>query len=258
LNSIATSSELADTCHLKGGILMGLLFGSPRLTADIDLTTTAKANEDSVTGFVDALDAGMTFTARELAYPDYVLRVHSVKRLPRHKFPDGGQWPAIKVKINYANRQNRTHMTRFKAGEAVEVVDIDVSFNEPVTHIEVLGLDGENELLSYSRIELIAEKIRALVQQPIRDRYRRQDVYDLSYILTKYSFNEMELVSLRDTIIAKCASREIKVERISLRHPEIAKRAKADWHTLGAEVVELPDFDDSFSVVVGFYEALPW
>lgn len=38
LNAIADTAPLNEKLYLKGGILMGLAYGSPRQTADIDLT----------------------------------------------------------------------------------------------------------------------------------------------------------------------------------------------------------------------------
>ena len=39
LNSIAMTASLNVEMFLKGGILMGLVYDSPRQTSDIDLTT---------------------------------------------------------------------------------------------------------------------------------------------------------------------------------------------------------------------------
>ena len=261
LNTIATSSELQNTCHLKGGTLMGLLFGSPRFTADIDLTSTAAPVENSIKEFISTLNASMTFTARDLAYTDYVLRVHSSREMPRrHSFSDGSTWPALKIKINYADRQNKSQLEAFEAGRAVEIITIDVSFNEPVTHIEILELEGGNELYAYGLIEVLAEKYRALIQQPIRDRGRRQDVYDIAHILDQDEISLVDKSLLKTAIIAKSMGREVEsaITQQALANPEVAARAKADWMSLGDELEVLPNFDPLFEKVRLFYESLLW
>lgn len=261
LNTIATSSELQNTCHLKGGTLMGLLYGSPRFTADIDLTSTAAPVESSIKEFIETLDASMTYTARALVYTDYMLRVHSYKEKPRpHSFSDGSTWPALKIKINYADRQNRGQLAAFEAGKAVETITIDVSFNEPVTHIEILELDDGNELYAYGLIEVLAEKYRALIQQPIRNRGRRQDVYDIAHILGQDDISLVDKGLLKATIIAKSIGREVEgaITQQALANPEVAAKAKADWMSLEDELEVLPDFDSLFEQVRLFYESLPW
>jgi len=261
LNTIATSSELKETCHLKGGTLMGLLYGSPRFTADIDLTSTAAPVRISIEKFIASLNASMTYTARALVYTDYMLRVHSYKEMPKpHSFSDGSTWPALKIKINYADRQNKGQLAAFEAGRAVEIITIDVSFNEPLTHIEILELEDGNELYAYGLIEVLAEKYRALIQQPIRNRKRRQDVYDIAHLLGQDQISFIDKGLLKSTIVAKSIGREVEkaITMQALANPEVAARAKADWKSLEDELEVLPDFDPLFEQVRLFYESLPW
>lgn len=261
LNTIAASSELQDTCHLKGGILMGLLFRSPRFTADIDLTCTALPAESSIQKFIKTLDGSMTNTARALSYADYILRVHSFKEMPRpHSFSDGSTWPALKIKINYADRQIEGQLRAFEAGKAVETITIDVSFNEPVTHVEILELDDGNELYAYGLIEVLAEKYRALIQQPIRNRSRRQDVYDIAHILNQHEISSADMGLLKTAILAKSMGRKVEgaITKQALANPEVAARAKSDWVSLKDELEILPDFDPLFNQVRLFYESLLW
>ena len=60
---------------------------------------------------------------------------------------------------------------------------VECSFNEVINNIEVLEISPGRALNAYTLSDVIAEKFRALIQQPIRNRYRRQDVYDIYMLL---------------------------------------------------------------------------
>jgi len=111
---------------------------------------------------------------------------------------------------------------------------------------------------AYSLNDLIAEKLRALLQQEQRNRYRRQDIYDIDMLLTQFPFDESEKARLHQTLLKKCDARSIIPSKEALAAPDIIKRAKADWHTLKIEIGELPDFDACFARVNTFYTSLPW
>ncbi|WP_271190539.1 nucleotidyl transferase AbiEii/AbiGii toxin family protein, partial [Dactylosporangium matsuzakiense] len=106
--------------------------------------------------------------------------------------------------------------------------------------------------------ELIAEKLRALLQQPIRNRNRRQDVYDIALLIDENPLGDALRVKILETLIEKCRSRRIEPTRESIDDPEVARRAQRDWETLRLEVSDLPPFEERFAAVREFYRSLPW
>lgn len=113
---------------------------------------------------------------------------------------------------------------------------------------------------TYDFNEIIAEKMRALLQQEVRDRRREQDIYDLYYLLNRQPVTdskEKEDILMR--LRSKSERRNLKVNRESMNNPEIKKRAARDYKNL-VDTIEgdLPDFDISFSFVQSFYRNLPW
>jgi len=78
----------------------------------------------------------------------------------------------LKLKIAYARRGTNEERA-LNEGSASTVIDVDISFNEPLIHVQVLELAGGQELYAYGVIDLVAEKYRALLQQVPRNRYRR-------------------------------------------------------------------------------------
>ena len=163
LNAIARTAPLKVEMFLKGGILMGLAYDSPRQTTDIDLTT-ALAVEGGVGDEVrKLLDSEFPRAAAALGYADLILKTHSAKLLPKGKFPDA-KYPALKLKIASAKRGTTQEKT-LQEGKIPVAIDVDISFNEPLPQIQVLELTGGQELRAYGLVDLIAEKYRAMLQQ---------------------------------------------------------------------------------------------
>src|SRR5690606_24880128 len=100
---------------------------------------------------------------------------------------------------------NQALVKRLDGGKAVNIVNIDYSFNEQSFHKEIIKIDGA-EFEAYSIIELVAEKIRAILQQKTRNRNREQDIYDLHFILTninRFGFSKEEKGLILDTLFKK-------------------------------------------------------
>ena len=255
LNAIAMIPHLNAVMFLKGGILMGLAYDSPRQTADIDFTTTLTHVGDAGNMVRMQLDSMFPRAAAALGYADLVVKTHSVKKLPK-AIPDAA-FPALKLKIGSARRDTAQERA-LQTGQASVVIDTDISFNEPVLQTQVLVLTGGRELLAYSLVDLMAEKYRAILQQVTRKRNRRQDVYDLDWLIVYNEIDEGLQKQILTTLGVKCQERQIEPTRASLDDPEVKRRARADWHSMALELGEVPDFEGCFTRVSEFYRNLPW
>ena len=225
LNAIAMTAPLNEKLILKGGILMGLAYNSPRQTADIDLSAILVA-EDNVDEMIkDLLDSAFPGAAAKLGYPDLILKVHSVKKQPKHIEIEDAEFPALKLKIAFAQRGTKQEQA-LREGKAPGIIDLDISFNEPLRQIQILEL---TELLAYGLVDLIAEKYRAMLQQVERNRNRRQDVYDLDRLIVEHELNAEVRVQILDVFIEKCRSRHIEPTAASLQNPEVKARSGANW-----------------------------
>ncbi len=256
LNAIAMTAALNDKLYLKGGILMGLAYDSPRQTADIDLTAAFSVEPEIDDRIAELLNAALPRAAAKLGYADLAVKVHSVKRMPKRIF-ETAEFPALKMKIAFAERGTKQEEA-LVAGKAPGVIDIDISFNETLRQIQVLGLTGGEELQAYSLIDLMAEKYRAMLQQKERNRNRRQDVYDLDRLIAEHSLNSSFKEQLLEVFVEKCRSRHIEPGQDSLQDPEIKKRSSAEWESMELEIGNLPDFEECYDRVAEFYTTLPW
>jgi predicted nucleotidyltransferase component of viral defense system len=258
LTALGMTEPYGHKVFLKGGILMGVLYQSFRQTADIDFTSTLDPDPDMADLMSVAFAENLPRAAAELGYPDLMCRVQSVRRRPREDSFAKAAFPALEIRVAYARRDS-PQQNRFDRGNATDVLHVDISFNEPVGAIQVVRFaGGGGAIRAYSLHDLIAEKLRALLQQEVRNRYRRQDIYDLDLLIGRFSFDKGEKLRLNRVLIEKCVARSIDPARSSLSKPEIARRARKEWETLGVEIGEVPDFDKCFTRVNKFYQSLPW
>jgi predicted nucleotidyltransferase component of viral defense system len=257
LTAIGLAPTLKDNLVLKGGTLMALAFDSERLTADVDFTSLL-----GPAGFEEPLIAELNSilpkAAIQLGHIDLVCRVQSVKKMPRPQNFADHDFPALLVRIGSALRGTGEER-RLEAGQASRVLDVEISFKDQVYNEQTLQLSKAGVAVrAFSLHEIIAEKIRALLQQPIRNRYRRQDVYDIAYLIDAHPLDETDLKLIHSTLIEKCATRDIYPDINSLEADEVVRRAKSDWETLRLEVPDLAPFKERFALVASAYRAMPW
>lgn len=258
LSTLGSIKPYQHEMFLKGGILMGVAYESPRNTGDIDLSTIADPEEGIAEEIQIALDKAFPAMCAELGYPELMCRVQSYKYFPKgEKFPKN-EGPAIKLKVGYAKRGSPQEK-HFHNKRSPATLEVDVSLKEPIGAIQILNFkDTEQKVRAYSLLSLMAEKFRALLQQEKRNRHRRQDMYDLHSLCLRFTLDDDERRQLLDILLEKCVARGIAASKGSLEQPEIIERAKADWHTLEVEVGEVPDFEECFEASNRLYKSLPW
>lgn len=261
LAAIGLSDQFGERIFLKGGILMGVLYASERNTGDIDFTTDLHPEKQLPAALEGELNRTLPQACAKLGYTDLLCQVQSVKIRPRKDTFAESSFPALEVRIGYAERGSAQE-ARYHQKASTSVVYADISFNEPISGVQVVKLDEEEalEIRAYSLKDLIAEKLRALLQQPIRKRNRRQDVYDIDHLIQGFPLLEDEKQGLLEALREKCAARGIDPREESLSDDEVKERARAEWDTLAQEIGEegLPDFDECFARVDEFYRSLPW
>ena len=258
LNAIAITPALNKILCLKGGVLMGLVYGSPRQTGDIDfsLVTNESPDENTANTFRNLINSALPRAAAKLGYADMVARVQSVKVLPPNRYPNA-RYPALKLKIGYAKRGSH-QAKRLLEGKAANIIRLDISFKEEMSEIQVLEIADGELLLAYSLNDLIAEKYRAMLQQILRNRHRRQDVYDLDFLILNLELDDDAKAKILATLLKKCQARDIIASPDSINNSDLRIRSRSEWDTLKLEIGEIPDFDSCFERIATFYSRLPW
>ena len=112
LHAIAIEPYLSNSLHLKGGVLMGIVYESPRSTNDIDFSMIVPddgQNQNIGATIKNHINPALKLAAAKLGYADTILRVQSIKEWPRDYLWDG-RFPALRMKVAYAKR--RSHQVK--------------------------------------------------------------------------------------------------------------------------------------------------
>jgi len=254
LAAIAQDTQLRADMVMKGGILLAVRYQSVRFTKDIDFSTSMKLSEINPDEVQRRLDAALRLTVEALEY-DLDCRVQGCKVHPANQA--NASFPSIKLKIGYAYKGTAKHRRLIQL-QSPSVISIDYSLNEAISNTDEVLVGLDHSVNAYPFAELVAEKFRALLQQVERDRYRRQDVYDLAF-LSRMPRSKSAEAAIWESLILKARSRNIEPTRDSLNDAEVKRRAAADYDTLKDEVQgKLPDFEVAYAEVLAFYQALPW
>ena len=100
---------------------------------------------------------------------------------------------------------------------------------------------SEFQITAYSKKEIVAEKMRALLQQQ-KKWPRPRDLYDLWYILCRLK-EELSAEELRDLFDKKCHVRQIKPEIREIASENLNEWNKDAWkNQLGPLMKDVPDF----------------
>lgn len=258
---VLTAIGLAPSLHanlvLKGGAAMALAFKSIRVTGDVDFTSMAEP-ADLAEKLTPELNDLLPRTAIKLGYLDLLCQVQSVKKMPRAENFEDHDFPALRVRIGSAKR-GTSEAAKLAEGKASRVLDVEISFRDHVYTFQELNLKGAGVAVrAFTIHELVAEKLRALLQQPVRKRNRRQDVYDIAFLIDGHDFDDDDKAIILTTLIEKCRSRGIDAKQDTMDNPEIKQRAQADWDTLALEIGDLPPFEERFALMRDLYTSLPW
>jgi len=256
LSAVANDPYLKETMVIKGGILIAIRYKSRRYTKDVDFSTINALKEIDKDTVSQKLDKSMALMAEHFEY-DMECKVQSCKVQPSNRAD--ANFSSIKIKVGYAYK----HSDKYKhliARKCPTTIDIDYSMNERLLNIDELDIGDGETISAYSLTDLIAEKLRSVLQQVDRNRQRRQDIFDLFLLLGKFpDLDEPEQTKILHSLFEKARSRGIDPQPAAFRNPEIVERSRAQYHTLEDEVEEeLPDFDESYKAVQAFYESLPW
>ena len=264
INAIGQTKFLKGNMFLKGGTLMALAHESQRMTGDVDFSWLEPFNKDSFRSIDEiireSLDDSMNKARNRLGYLDLRCKVQLIKKMPRRWENDQLSFPALEMTIGYAKTGTR-QAELLELSQCVQILRVDISFNENIKDYEELVLeDGQTSINAYSPIEIIAEKFRALIQQVqrIHERSRRQDVYDINFLIKQFSYDDDEKKLILENLIVKSESRDVHPNINSLSGNKVKEAARKEWHTMQLELSDLPDFDECYKNVEDFYKSLPW
>lgn len=247
LSAIAGNRNLRTSLVFKGGNALDFVWQPNRSTLDLDFSV----DHANLTFDVDASEIKRLFDiATTVVQGRFAIRlaVNSVRQQP----PGSDRaFPTFVVRSGFALPDEPKLIARMERGRpSSQVLDVEISVNEPICAATAVLLDDAVPLLRVATLEdIVAEKLRALLQQPIRNRERRQDLLDIAVIAREHPDIDRRLVS--DFLRIKSEARGITPSRNAFQHPEIRRRASVDYAGLQDTTrVVFIHFDEAWDILM--------
>ena len=259
LHAISASSYLCQDFAFKGGAYLSIAADHDRQTTDIDLSTGNKNHAEAKERIIDELDLQIEDASYELGYPvEISIQSHKIK--PRE---NNVTYPTLHVSVGYANKNKEREIKRLMQKLSPKTITVDFSFNDgsydPVPVTFSSETSGPFELNCYSLDEVVAEKIRAILQQPVRNRTRPQDLYDIHRIIEKFGF-KLDPKAIHSMLISKAEGRGLEkyLNKDGLTHKDVISMYEQGHTALRETVKILPSIKEMLEIADPFYRSMPW
>lgn len=252
LRVIAAVRPLREGLVFKGGNALDFVWQPNRSTIDLDFSvdhTSSLAMPDAVR-IRTLLERGSPVVSAELGV---VLKVHRVQPNPRGTDRD---FVTFEASMGYALPDEERLRQRMAQGEpSTHAIKLDISINEPIGSTLLIELSPGSQIRVATMEDIVAEKLRALLQQPIRNRQRRQDLLDIAVILQEHPEVDRSLVS--EFLLAKANARDVPVSRSAFRNPEVVGRAREGYAELEVTTrVRFLPFDEALDLLYSLVDEL--
>jgi hypothetical protein len=258
LRAVAASRPLNRALVFKGGNALDFVWYPNRSTQDLDFSADMAALDPAwdlarIGVYLrDSLERALAATAAQLGL---MLRMQHFEQQP----PGTPTKPFITYSgtVGYALPNHQAIAARMRLGRPSPlIVPFDISLNERICATAPIVLAGPQPLRVSTAEDIVAEKLRALLQQALRNRTRRQDLLDIAVLLR--AGVPLDPARVASYLLRKAAARDVPVSRAALLAPDLFARAGVDYDQLASTTrrvfIPLPE---ARALVQAFIVALP-
>jgi predicted nucleotidyltransferase component of viral defense system len=251
LCAIATSRRLHDGLVFKGGNALDFIWHPNRSTVDLDFTAgpRIRPEDEPETWIEETLQQALnlTTTATGTHY-----RVHRIRRQPPG---DDKTFVSLEARIGFAHQDQASLRQRMEAGEpSPQVVPVEISLNEVLCDVVEASIDDVHNLRVCTIEDIVAEKLRALLQQKTRNRVRSQDLLDIVVVIREH---HVDSARVGRYLLQKAEARQVSVSRSAYRDPEVIVRTAQDFDPLRSTVRHtFVEFQDALEELLAFVDSL--
>lgn len=245
LSCIASNATTRKGMVLKGGNALRFAFQSPRSTKDLDFTAESDGIPDQPDTIRKMLDRSFPYAFRRY---NVKAKCQKVRRNP--KSPAATR-PTYEISIGYQLPNDR-YFHDFENRTVSSVIPVELTLNDLVCEIhswaDVQGLQV------CSLEDILAEKLRSLLQQKIRNRNRWQDVYDICTFVRR---EELDLGKVARFFLLKSEIREIDARKSSF-DDVVRERAALDYeiHVATEAPKAIIPFERAWQAVISLVDSL--
>ena len=254
LSAITAEPTLASTLVMKGGTaLKKLYFGDYRFSEDLDFTGVdspkGAALEKALRSVATRATATMSVSGQ------FIVAVERVVHRDAH--PGGQEDFVFRVQFPWQRQPLCTVKVEVTADEPVLLPTI----SRPILH--GYGEDLPGEVRAYAIEEIVAEKLRSILQSEARRvarawvRPRCRDYYDLWRVLGTYG-EALDRDAVRRILPEKCAVRGVSFSTVDdFFAPGLVALVADSWEgDLGGVVAELPTSAEVISALRKFLRTM--
>jgi predicted nucleotidyltransferase component of viral defense system len=258
LRAIANSRRLSDMLVFKGGNALDFIWQPNRSTRDLDFSADmAFVGPDwDPLKFGDLLKGAFEASLKIVTeQTGIVFAIHNVTKQPPG--PDK-TFVTFEVRVGYALPDQAPLIARMShGGRSPHVIPVEISLNEPICADQGIDVQATHRLRVSTVEDVVAEKLRALLQQPIRNRRRRQDLLDIAILVRERP--DLDRPRIVEFLLRKSAERDVPVSRSAFHNPEVAQRASYDYAELRQTTrkVFIP-FEEALHSLLDFIDTLPF
>jgi len=249
LQAVADSRTLSQVLAFKGGNALDFVWQPNRSTRDLDFSS----RDSTLTA--ERLRNFLTPSLQRVSRSIGVL--YRVQRIEQQPPGPNRSFITFEGTIGYAlpdERRNRELIQQDKSSNAA--VPLDVSLNEPICRIVEVDIASSNPLQVCQLEDIVAEKLRALLQQPRRNRHRPQDVLDVCVAVQENP--DLDLSLTAEFLLEKAKAREVSVSRAAFHQEEIRSRALEGYNELRETTRNaFIEFEEAFSIVLSLVDGMP-
>lgn len=254
LQSISGNQYLRNELAFKGGNALEFVYLPNRSTTDLDFSFLTTGQDADTLQRISESELGSSLVRINDGFGT-ILRLQSLKKNPPH--PDA-QFPTFTARIGYALPEQLRQRDRLLAGEpGANVIPVEMTLNEIVCEWSLRGIgDGNVEINVSSINDIVAEKLRAVLQQIARNRYRSQDVLDIAGIKLSSSLH-LDLNKVAEFLQRKSAARNVQVSKSAFHQTELRRRSAELYGDLSSTTRHtfIP-FDEAWEIVMQLVDSL--
>lgn len=249
LQSIAGSRMLSSTLVFKGGNALDFIWQPNRSTIDLDFSSReASLNVDLIREYLEpSLQRTSKITGTQYRLQKMVQQPPGLNKT----------FITFLVVVGYALLDDLKNQARINSSQpSLASIPVEISINELICASEPVDVQSSNALQVSTEEDIVAEKLRALLQQIPRNRHRPQDVLDIAVLLARGTNLRPDVVALY--LKQKAASRDVRVDLDLFKADELWARASENYGSLKNTARELfIAFPEAKQAVLRFVETLP-
>ena len=251
LRAFSYSKELSSALALKGGNALNAFWIPNRSTKDLDFSMNKAM---SLNDFETKLKGTFRRVQDDLGI---IFRVQRGSQDIDDNPPGGPTFPILRLRIAFALEDEYDLGRKLEAAEPTphsNFVPLEIAFGECVCETVPVEVNGHFSLQLCTVADIMAEKLRSLLQQVTRKTTRKQDVLDLAVVLQ--SGTPIDIRKVSEFLRQKAPVRNVEATKSALRDPAVKERASIDYASLRQTAKVFIPFEEASALVMGLVDSL--